>query len=378
MSTSEWKKSDSNRLAPERIRLARMRSGITKSQLARLIGVTPRSVTTYENEGAPTSSASSLSAALGFPVEFFYLSETMDLSASDVNFRAARRAAAREKSSAVAAGIAGMEIDQWISARFRLPAVDLPTFPGESPRAAAILLRSIWGLGTRPLPNLLQLAESRGVRVYGLPPLADAVDAYSIRRNNIPYVFLARRKSPERARFDLAHEIGHLVLHADESPDATSAQEREADDFASEFLMPSETIIEYLRFNPTVQELLEFRSQLKVSAMALAFAVHKAGRMSDWAYRQTCIQLSQQGFRSGEPGGMSQYELSRVFAQVFSRQSMTTASLIANDLKLPVREVHALTFGTELHMAPRPKPGTPTQKRHPMPEKPNLRLVIGK
>jgi Zn-dependent peptidase ImmA (M78 family) len=72
----------------------------------------------------------------------------------------------------------------------------------------------MWGLGTGPRPNLLQLCESRGIRVFALAPFADAVEAYSIWRNDIPYVFLARRKAPERLRFDLAHELGHLVLHS--------------------------------------------------------------------------------------------------------------------------------------------------------------------
>ncbi|MFW0797010.1 XRE family transcriptional regulator [Gordonia sp. CPCC 205515] len=375
MSTSEWKPSDSDRLTPERIQLARMRRGLTKAQLARAIGVTPRSITTYETDGAPVASAGALAEALEFPVAYFTRPDPADVSTADVNFRAARRAAAREKHAAVAAGVAGIEIDHWISERFKLPPVDLPTFVGEKPRTAARLLRAVWGLGTKPLPNLVQLAESRGIRVYSLPPMADAVDAYSIRRNEIPYVFLARRKSPERTRFDLAHEIGHLILHADESPDLVSEQEREADDFASEFLMPAATIVEYLPQNPSVHDLLEARSLLKVSAMALAFAAHKVGRMSDWAYRQTCIQLSQRGYRTGEPGGMSQHEISRVFPQILGRYSESSAWTIARDLDLPVSDVHDLTFGAELRAAHTTNAASIAHTGEPDEFRPVLRLV---
>ncbi|MCJ0894425.1 ImmA/IrrE family metallo-endopeptidase [Rhodococcus sp. ARC_M5] len=217
---------------------------------------------------------------------------------------------------------------------------------------AARLLRGMWGLGTKPLPNLVQLCESRGVRVYSLPPFADAVDAYSVWRGTYPYVFLARRKTPERIRFDLAHELGHLVLHSAESEE-TTAQEREADAFASEFLMPAASILEYLRQNPSVDDVIETRSQFKVSAMALAFAAHRAGRMSEWAYRHCCIELSQRGFRKDEPGGMPTYEISRVFTQILDRyrSSSITARTIANDLHLPISDVHALTFGVELRTA---------------------------
>jgi Zn-dependent peptidase ImmA (M78 family) len=274
------------------------------------------------------------------------------LDATEVRFRAARRATARERDAAVSAGVSGVEIDQWISTRFVLPKVDLPLFAGDAPHTAARLLRAIWGLGNKPLPNLVQLCESRGVRVYSLPPFADAVDAYSIWRREIPYVFLARRKTPERIRFDLAHEIGHLVLHGGESCE-TPSQEREADAFASEFLVPADSIIEYLSPSASVHDLLIVRKQFGVSAMALAFAAHKAGRLSDWLYRQMCIELSARGFRNSEPAGMADHEMSRVFPQVLNRSKSAKASarVIASELDLPLSDVYALTFGAELRAA---------------------------
>ncbi|WP_372511642.1 XRE family transcriptional regulator [Nocardia amikacinitolerans] len=329
-----------------------MRRGMTKVELARELSVIPRTIARYEAGEAPREIAAALAATLDFPAGYFLRGGAPAFDSTEVRFRAARRATARERDAAVAAGVAGMEIDRWISARFVLPEVSLPSLAGNDPKTAAQLLRGFWGLGTKPLPNLVQLCESRGVRVYSLPPLADAVDAYSMWRSDIPYVFLARRKSPERIRFDLAHEIGHLVLH-DGEPCATAAVEREADAFASEFLMPEASIVEYLAPTPSVDDILQVRDQFKVSAMALAFAAHKAGRISDWIYRQVCIELSTRGFRSSEPGGMPNYEMSRVFPQVLSRSNTkkVTARIIADELDLPLGDVHALTFGTELRAA---------------------------
>lgn len=351
MSTSRSTRLDNAYLSPERIQVARMRRGLTKTELAHALGVTPRTITKYETEGAPSRSAESLGQALGFPAGYFAREQTTLFDASEVNFRAARKASGRQRQAAVAAGISGVEIDRWISDRFVLPPVDLPMLIGEHPGRAAQLLRGIWGLGTKPLPNLVQLAESRGVRVYSLPPFADAVDAYSIWSHDVPYVFLARHKTPERTRFDLAHELGHLVLHGSEPTD--TAQEREADGFASEFLMPGASVVEYLPRNPTLAQLLAVRDTFKVSAMAIAFAGNRAGRYTEWAYRQACIELSQRGYRSGEPGGMRQHEMSRVFPQVLSsgRSSAVTAQMIAEDLDLPLSDLHALTFGAELRPA---------------------------
>lgn len=350
MSTSKSPKSPAERfLNPERIQVARMRRGLTKVELAQRLAVTPRTVTKYETNGAPAAAAADIAAAVEFPVSYFQRDAAPTLCADEVRFRAARRATARQRDSAAAAGVAGVEIDHWISQRFVRPPLDLPMFDGVGPRTAASTLRAMWGLGTKPLPNLVQLAESRGVRVFTLPPFADVVDAYSIWRDDVPYVFLARRKTPERIRFDVAHEIGHLVLHSNE-PGETTEQEREADAFASEFLMPEAALDEYVRFNATVPELLQIREYFKVSAMALAYAAHRASRLSDWTYRQACMTLSQNGFRSGEPGGMVNYEVSRVFPSVFSSPSASAAA-IAGDLGIPVNDVHALTFGAELRLA---------------------------
>lgn len=364
MSTSAWMRSVSSHLDPERIRVARMRRGMTKVDLANRLSVTSRTVTKYETSGAPISVAESLAEALKFPAAYFSRENAPLLAAEEVRFRAARRATARERDAAIAVGVSGVEIDQWISSRFVLPDIDLSSFVGDEPRTAARLLRGVWGLGTRPLPNLVQLCESRGIRVYSLPTFADAVDAYSIWRNDVPYVFLARRKTPERIRFDLAHELGHLILHADEGYE-TAAQEREADAFASEFLMPAASIIEYLRQNPPIDELLTVRTSFKVSAMALAFAAHKAGRMSDWAYRQTCIELSQRGFRKSEPSGMPNYEMSRVFPRVLNESRSGGAHVIANDLEIPLEDVHALTFGVQLRPVQSTEVTSETARRPP-------------
>ncbi|MEV4127877.1 XRE family transcriptional regulator [Nocardia sp. NPDC049707] len=350
-STSRSSKSAEAYLNPDRIRIARMRRGMTKAELARQLSVIPRTIARYEAGEAPQHVAAALAGALDFPVGYFDRGGAPVFDSNEVRFRAARRASARECDAAVAAGISGVEIDRWISKRFLLPEMTLPPLAGNAPETAAQLLRGVWGLGTKPLPNLVQLCESRGVRVYSLPPFADAVDAYSMWRSGTPYVFLARRKSPERIRFDLAHEIGHLVLH-DGEPCETAAIEREADAFASEFLVPAASIVEYLPSNPSVTDILTVRDQFKVSAMALAMAAHKTGWISDWNYRQICIELSTRGFRSSEPGGMPNYEMSRVFPQVFNRSSSkVSARIVANELNLPVGDVHALTFGAELRTA---------------------------
>src|SRR5260363_245495 len=80
------------------------------------------------------------------------------------------------------------------------------------------------------------------VRVFSLSLDTTDVDAFSLWRQRTPFIFLNTRKSAEHARFDAAHELGHLVLHRHGSPQGREA-EKEADTFASAFLMPRATLL---------------------------------------------------------------------------------------------------------------------------------------
>lgn len=86
------------------------------------------------------------------------------------------------------------------------------------------------------------------------------------------------------------------------------------------------------------------RDQFKVSATALTSATHAAGRMTDWAYRNTCIKVSVRGFRSSEPGGMAAHEMSRVFPQIVGFPRNVFARHVAADPHAPVEGVRAFTF----------------------------------
>ncbi|MCH6544747.1 MAG: ImmA/IrrE family metallo-endopeptidase, partial [Deltaproteobacteria bacterium] len=68
-----------------------------------------------------------------------------------------------------------------------------------------------------------------------------AVDAFSFWHGARPCIFLnPSKRSASRSRFDIAHELGHLVLHADAAP-GSPIHEKEANAFASAFLLPRET-----------------------------------------------------------------------------------------------------------------------------------------
>ena len=317
---------------------------MSKTALAAALGVTSRTLQSFESDGAPLRRSEDLSHALGFPVEFFLRPELAALDDDQVSFRARRRATAYQRGAARAAGAIGTEIYEWIAERFRLPAVNVPDLDRDPPARAASALRAVWGRGEEPLPNLIQLAEANGVRVMSLPVDAETVDAFSAWIDDRPFVFLSTAKTAERSRFDLAHELGHLVMHSRSRGDGDA--EAEADAFASAFLMPRDSLAARAGREPAVPHILRLRSYYRVSAMAVARSLHDIGRLSDWGYRQNCVRLTQLGYRSAEPGGIDR-ELSRVFRIVADtlRADGRGTEQIGEDLGLSAQELHGFTFG---------------------------------
>jgi Zn-dependent peptidase ImmA (M78 family) len=191
---------------------------------------------------------------------------------------------------------------------------------------------------------MINMLESHGVRVFSLSEETRHLDAYSFWRNDRPYVFLNTIKTPERSRFDAAHELGHLILHQHGGPSHRSAED-EANKFASAFLMPPADLRAYLPVVRGLDDLLEGKKRWRVSAAALAHTLHKQGVISDWHYRGYCIELNKYG-HANEPYGVEP-ETSQVWQKILTdlwRQGKTI-SHIASFLKIPERELSNLLFG---------------------------------
>ncbi|MGO0604817.1 ImmA/IrrE family metallo-endopeptidase [Brevibacterium linens] len=362
-------------LDPSRITLARELRGLTKSDLAKALGVTTRTLQKYESEGAPLERAGGLAESVGVEPEFFRLPPNQGLSVGQGFFRSLRRATAAQRNSARAAATVGTELYNFITERFRLPELNIPEVDSLSATQAAQTLRAAWGRGSEPLPNLVQLAEANGVRVLSLPLKAKTVDAFSFVRDDEAYVFLSTAKTAERSRFDIAHELGHLVMHTRQAPtvdfDSLGSQilEKQADEFAAAFLMPSESLAPRTSKDPAVPEIMELKQIFKVSAMAMTKRLHDLGKTSDWGYRQNCAELAKRGFRAGEPNGISR-ERSRVFDAVFPamRNKGNLQAEISEHLGVSLELIHQLTFA-QVPVSVDGVSGTSTG------HKPNLKLV---
>jgi Zn-dependent peptidase ImmA (M78 family)/DNA-binding XRE family transcriptional regulator len=331
----------------ERLELARRRRGLTKIALARATGITTRALNAFEAGEYPPSDETSLviADALKFPIAFFTGEPLEELDEQGVSFRSMKRMTASQKHAALAAGAFAYEISKWIEQRFRLPQVNVPDLSGEEPDAAARIVRNEWDLGQYSLKNMVHLVESKGVRVFSLFENAREIDAFSIWKGSTPFIFSNRLKSSAHRRFDIAHELGHLVLHKRGAPNGPAA-EREADAFAAAFLMPAETVKASSTRMETVDDLIRLKKTWMVSVGALARRLRDTGMTSDWGYRTLCIEISQRGYRTSEPEDYPP-EKSLVWEKVMTslRSSGEGAATIATDLSIPTDEVEKLVWG---------------------------------
>lgn len=332
---------------PTRLTIARQRAGLTKKELATRIGVEPRAISGFEaGQYMPTDdNLSRIVAALGYPVEFFEADDMEILSPEGVSFRSMSKMTAKQRDAAIAAGSLAFILADWIDREFDLPATDIPDYNGATPDVAAQSLRQHWGLGERPIKNMIHLLELKGVRVFSLAENSNEVDAYSVWRGPRPFIFLNTGKSGEHRRFDAAHELAHLVLHRHGSPNGHDA-EKEAQAFAGAFLMPTASMRALGRITPNLNFIMSLKKKWSVSLAAMVVRLHQVGLLTYYHYNRLYVELSKKGFRTNEPAGIKP-ESSQVWQKVFAqlRREGRSVQSLADELLLPVDEIVKLVFG---------------------------------
>jgi Zn-dependent peptidase ImmA (M78 family) len=336
---------------PNRLEIARKRRGLTKVALADLARISARMLAEYLG-GAyepPDETLRRFAAALDFPPEFFYGSDFDEPAFEGASFRSLSTLSARQRDQAFGSATFAMSLARWIEKNYTLPAPSLPRLSQHGPEGAAEMLRHQWGLGERPVRNMVHLLEAHGVRVFSLVEECADVDAFSFWDNAVPYVFLNTWKSSEHSRMDAAHELGHLVLHRGVEYAHSRETEQEARTFGSAFLMPRGSVLADAPRHPQLTHIVTAKHRWNVSVAALAYRMHKLGLLSDWQYRMLAIEIQELGYRREEPESGIR-EASQVLDQVLrlSRDRGMPIATIAERLNIPLAEINKVMFGLVL------------------------------
>lgn len=334
-------------IEPSRLSLARRRKGWSRPELSKKSGIPARTIAAWEaGERQPTTdNFRPVARALEFPMAFFTGSPVERLNPEGVSFRAITKMTAGQRDSAIGSAEMALMLSDWLRAEFDLPNAQIPELSMLNPEEAASEVRVAWGLGSRSIGNLVHLLESKGVRVFSLAEDNLSLDGLSFWRGAEPFIFLNTMKSAERSRFDAAHELGHLVLHRHGQALGRKA-EIEANEFASAFLMPRDSVIEHAPRMPDLNAIIQAKRWWGVSTGAL---VHRMGRLnllSEWHTVTFWKQIQAWGYRTAEPDPMPR-EHSQIWQQVFSwmrENGMRRGDLTSALGHWPASELRGLVF----------------------------------
>ena len=158
--------------------------------------------------------------------------------------------------------------------------------------------------------NLTTSFERQGIVVLE-KTLLNKTDACSVWIDDVPYIVLgSQQKSHVRRNFDLAHELGHLILHANRDINTLDKKafdqlEAQANHFASCFLLPSVPFLTDLNrikhniSNPDAY--IELKKKWKVSIAAMGYRAFKESVMTYQQYRYFNILLNKKKYKIIEP-----------------------------------------------------------------------------
>lgn len=301
----QWWREINVAVNPAMIVLARESRGWTQKDLSKAIVAGQAAVSKYELGLLPVSDQhqNDIARVLRYEREFFEQPDLLVGLGGDFLYRKrARLSAKAQRRIEAEANIRKMQVVRLlrgaaIEERFPFPAIPLNEVSGR-PEAAAQELRRAFRLPRGPVRDLTRVMENAGAIVFTVDFGTDLIDGTNIRLPGIPpLLFLNVNVPGERHRFNLAHELGHAVMHF---ATAIGDAEIEANQFANEFLMPKAEIRTDLQ-NLDLPAALRLKQFWGVSMAAIIHRAYRLNVIPQSRYRRLFTQLGAGGMRVREP-----------------------------------------------------------------------------
>ncbi|MEW9053660.1 MAG: XRE family transcriptional regulator [Neobacillus sp.] len=300
-----------------RLREGRIYRGYTITDLANELEVSKQMISKYENNKAvPTfESLIQISNILKFPKEYFY-ENTIEVKTGNTYFRSLLTTGKKEREMQYDRVKYLTIIRALLEEYVDFPELHVPDFSerdSENVEEIANRLRVEWGLEDKPIKDIVFLLETKGFVISSLNLDKRTIDAFGSQHevNGKQYysIVLGNDKgSFYRRQFDVAHELGHKVLHDpylnldDLSKDEFKQIEQEANDFAAAFLLPKESFLRDVSIHPN--DLMYYKLLKKkwcVSIGAMVMRAYKLGAITEGTYQYMQRSISQKGWRTKEP-----------------------------------------------------------------------------
>ena len=168
-----------------------------------------------------------------------------------------------------------------------------------------VIVRDKLKLGLDPISNMINLLEALGIIVIFIDTIK-GFDGKEGLVNNKPLIIVANDKPGDRQRYNLAHELGHLIVKFDNLD-----PEQVANYFAGAFLIPRESLLNDLgekRKKLSLFELENLKRKYKVSMQSIIFRAHQLGIINEYEKTRLFKQFSMLGYRKNEPVNIEKEE----------------------------------------------------------------------
>lgn len=299
----------------ERLKTLRALFGLTQDELARAAEVS-QSLISHVERGTAAATEDLLHAvasATATPRSFFDVVPD-DLPLGSLRFRKNSTASRKDTKRAEALFAEAHRVTTGLARNARYPKPMLPYADGpvdvESIVRLAAETREALRLGPEgPIPHVTRALERSGIAAVPLvlPGEDDPETAATAGHFGMSYwagpgahalVGYFPGSKPDRDRFTLSHELGHLVLH---SHRRAADPEDEANRFAGEFLMPAHQAREILGPDLTLRDFARVKAIWGMSIQALIMRAWQCGCIDESRKRSLFVQLSARGWRKNEP-----------------------------------------------------------------------------
>lgn len=333
-----------------RIREARRYRQLTITELARQLAISKQMISKYERGNAQPSLEifHKIVNVLKFPADFFTDINKFTYSDEGTFFRSRLTATQVEKNPSEtfkeATGLIRDLFEQYIE----FPKLFKNNINAIAPKDAAVELRKLWELGDKPIKSMMDVLEQHGIVVALSNSESSKIDAHGgfVSFNGHRYYLIFTESeggSFYRQQFSLAHELGHFILHAGVfnpqslDPDDYRQMEKEADEFASNFLLPAEAFIKSLgNEKMNLKYYLQLKNKWYVAASAMVYRARNLGILTSEDYVLLQKRISYHKWRKVEPldkeTPISRPKLLRQSLELLENADIIKANEIGNKL----------------------------------------------
>ncbi|PNA03555.1 MULTISPECIES: XRE family transcriptional regulator [unclassified Pseudomonas] len=357
---------------PARLTEARQAAGLTMAALSERIGVTRQAVSIFEKGSkSPTyENVSKISKILEVGTDFFYSeSKSIQEITTPSHFRSFKTTAKKSRTKAQVQESWFAEFSQALLADinypganiYRSPVDDFTELTLEDIESIALEARKFWKLGAGPISNMTRLLESNGVFVAQLS-MDRQTQAFSNWRGNLAYIITERQNSNARHRFNLAHELGHLIMHTavsdedHEDDELVQMKEDQANFFAGAFLCPRQSILQEFT-SCSLDALIHLKRRWGISIAALTVRARSLGLITENQSIYVFKQLATlPGGRKSEPlDKETPKESSKLISDMIDfleRKGKFSKDDIARILPLPAKRLAEMAAKPEAYFLP--------------------------